>query len=68
RPGHDRRYEIDATKVRGELGWTPAHTFGEALEKTVRWYLENRLWWEALRKRYDGSRQGTGRKGERTEK
>ena len=68
RPGHDRRYEIDATKVRGELGWTPAHTFGEALEKTVRWYLENRPWWEALRKRYDGSRQGTGRKGERTEK
>ncbi len=68
RPGHDRRYEIDATKVRRELGWAPAHTFGEALEKTVRWYLDHRPWWEALRQRYDGTRQGTGRKGERTER
>ena len=66
RPGHDRRYEIDATKVRTELCWKPAHTFLEALEKTVRWYLENRSWWEELRRRYDGSRQGTGRKNERS--
>jgi len=62
RPGHDRRYEIDASRSRTELGWTPAHSFEEALEKTVRWYLENRSWWEALRARYDGSRQGIGRK------
>ncbi len=67
RPGHDRRYEIDAAKVRAELCWKPSHTFLEALEKTVRWYLENRSWWEALRRRYDGSRQGTGRKNERSE-
>ena len=61
RPGHDRRYEIDSAKVRAELGWTPAHTFEKGLEKTVRWYLEHRDWWIALRKRYDGSRQGAGR-------
>ena len=61
RPGHDRRYEIDPTKARTELSWAPSHTFREGLERTVRWYLENRDWWTALRKGYDGARQGTGR-------
>ena len=61
RPGHDLRYEIDASRARTELSWKPAHTFGQALEKTVRWYLGNRTWWTELRTRYDGSRQGTGR-------
>ena len=64
RPGHDFRYEIDASKARTELSWKPAHTFSQALEKTVRWYLENRAWWTELRSRYDGSRQGTGRRKE----
>ncbi|MFZ5471757.1 MAG: dTDP-glucose 4,6-dehydratase [Myxococcota bacterium] len=48
RPGHDRRYAIDPAKVKAELGWTPAHTFERGLEETVRWYVENRPWWERV--------------------
>jgi dTDP-glucose 4,6-dehydratase len=48
RPGHDRRYAIDATKLASELGWKPAHTFESGLASTVRWYLENRPWCEAV--------------------
>jgi dTDP-glucose 4,6-dehydratase len=44
RPGHDRRYAIDARKIRGELGWSPRETFETGLAKTVRWYLENAAW------------------------
>jgi dTDP-glucose 4,6-dehydratase len=44
RPGHDRRYAIDATKIRQELGWTPKHNFDQGMAKTVRWYLEHRDW------------------------
>jgi dTDP-glucose 4,6-dehydratase len=44
RPGHDRRYAIDATKIRRELGWTPAETFESGLRKTVDWYLDNAAW------------------------
>ena len=44
RPGHDRRYAIDATKIERELGWRPAETFTSGIEKTVRWYLENAAW------------------------
>jgi dTDP-glucose 4,6-dehydratase len=49
RPGHDRRYAVDASKLRG-LGWTPAHSFdGGGLEETVEWYRENREWWEPIK-------------------
>jgi dTDP-glucose 4,6-dehydratase len=52
RPGHDRRYAIDAGKIEKELGWRPAETFATGLEKTVRWYLENQGWWQRV---LDGS-------------
>ena len=46
RPGHDRRYAIDSTKLRRELGWEPAHTdFAEGLAETIAWYRENEAWW-----------------------
>jgi dTDP-glucose 4,6-dehydratase len=48
RPGHDRRYAIDATKAQAKLGWAPRHTFEAALAGTVRWYVENRPWWERI--------------------
>ena len=44
RPGHDRRYAIDARKIAGELGWNPAHTFETGLRETVQWYLDNADW------------------------
>ena len=46
RPGHDRRYAIDASKIQKELGWVPVETFESGLRKTVRWYLENEHWWK----------------------
>jgi dTDP-glucose 4,6-dehydratase len=46
RPGHDRRYAIDPGKIRGELGWKPAHTFEQGLAETVGWYVDNSRWWE----------------------
>lgn len=44
RPGHDRRYAIDASKIERELGWKPAHTFETGIRETVRWYLDNQKW------------------------
>jgi dTDP-glucose 4,6-dehydratase len=58
RPGHDRRYAIDAGKIRRELGWQPTETFDSGLRKTVQWYLENRGWCEHAGARYDGRRLG----------
>jgi dTDP-glucose 4,6-dehydratase len=51
RPGHDRRYLLDCTKIRTELGWEPTVSFAEGLADTVRWYAANRAWWEPLRDR-----------------
>lgn len=48
RPGHDLRYAIDASKARQQLGWTPKQDHQSGLEKTVRWYLDNRAWWQSI--------------------
>jgi len=48
RPGHDRRYSLDSTKIR-QLGWAPRHGFGEALAATVAWYREHEAWWRPLK-------------------
>jgi dTDP-glucose 4,6-dehydratase len=51
RPGHDRRYGIDASKIERELGWRAEETFDPGLKKTVQWYLDNRAWWQAILER-----------------
>ncbi|PMO31937.1 dTDP-glucose 4,6-dehydratase [Vibrio breoganii] len=56
RPGHDRRYAIDATKIEDELEWTPRETFESGLEKTVQWYLDNHAWCKNVQ---DGAYQRT---------
>ena len=48
RPGHDKRYAIDAKKIKNDLGWTPNESFSSGLEKTVKWYLENEDWWKRI--------------------
>ncbi|MDF7681385.1 dTDP-glucose 4,6-dehydratase [Enterobacteriaceae bacterium ESL0689] len=60
RPGHDRRYAIDATKIQRDVGWTPQETFESGIEKTIDWYLNNQYWWQAI---LDGSymRERAGR-------
>jgi len=55
RPGHDRRYAMDASKIRRELGWEPRESFDSGLRKTISWYLENRWWWEPI---WSGSYRG----------
>ncbi len=60
RPGHDRRYAVDAGRIRSELGWRPAENFDSGLEKTVCWYLENTAWVEDAIKRSGQHRLGLG--------
>jgi dTDP-glucose 4,6-dehydratase len=49
RPGHDRRYALDATKMRAEFGWQPLHTFDDALRRTVLWYCDHPTWWQRVK-------------------
>ncbi len=51
RPGHDRRYAIDASKIQTELGWTPAHKFEQGIRETIRWYLDNQSWVQTVLKK-----------------
>lgn len=61
RPGHDRRYAIDASKIQRELGWVPQETFETGLRKTVQWYLQNEAWWQrVLSGAYQLGRLGQG--------
>ncbi|MEM8937197.1 MAG: dTDP-glucose 4,6-dehydratase [Pseudomonadota bacterium] len=63
RPGHDLRYAIDATKIEKDLGWRPKTNVEEGLAQTVRWYLDNAWWWEAIRARgHDDQRLGLSAK------
>jgi dTDP-glucose 4,6-dehydratase len=59
RPGHDRRYAVDTTKIRA-LGWTPDHSFDEALDATVDWYRTHQDWWRPLKSAGASDRRGTG--------
>jgi dTDP-glucose 4,6-dehydratase len=68
RPGHDRRYAIDADKLERELGWKARHDFNSGLRATVAWYLDNESWWAPLRERYDGRRLGLDKNPEREPK
>jgi dTDP-glucose 4,6-dehydratase len=65
RPGHDRRYAIDASKAQARLGWVPRHRFEAALGATVQWYLDHRPWWERILTgeylRYYEQQYGSGR-------
>lgn len=59
RPGHDKRYAINNTRIRRELGWQPERTFEEGLDSTICWYLEHESWWHRIRdRRYGGERLG----------
>ncbi|WP_342078254.1 dTDP-glucose 4,6-dehydratase [Yoonia sp. SS1-5] len=62
RPGHDQRYAIDPSRIKADLGWTPAHSLQQGLEETVDWYLNNTAWWEPLQAREGvGQRLGQGK-------
>lgn len=57
RPGHDRRYAIDASKIQKELDWHPDETFDSGIEKTVHWYLENQHWWQKILDKHDNNKR-----------
>ncbi len=64
RPGHDLRYALDDGKIRDRLGWRPSESLESGLRKTVRWFLDNRAWWEPIRNGvYRGERLGAPRAG-----
>tara|TARA_S200000501_G_scaffold258683_1_gene242470 strand:+ start:694 stop:1746 length:1053 start_codon:yes stop_codon:yes gene_type:complete len=62
RPGHDKRYAIDAEKIESKLSWKAKENFKSGLLKTIHWYLDNEWWWKPLRDNYSGKRLGRGKK------
>ena len=62
RPGHDRRYLLDSSKIKKELGWKPEISFEDGLRPTIQWYKDNRSWWEALKKKAELSETSWGDK------
>ena len=61
RPGHDRRYDIDSTKLRRELGWSPKHTnFDEGLARTIQWYTDNPSWWQGAKEATEAKYRAQG--------
>ena len=54
RPGHDRRYAIDASKLEREIGWSAEESFETGIAKTVRWYIDHEPWWKAILERGHG--------------
>jgi dTDP-glucose 4,6-dehydratase len=59
RPGHDKRYAIDATKLKTQLGWRPEENFDTGIRRTIQWYLDNKWWWGPIREaKYSGERLG----------
>lgn len=59
RPGHDKRYAVDTSKIERELGWQPSVSLEEGMRRTVAWYLENRWWWQGIQERgFSGERLG----------
>ncbi|MBM3301897.1 MAG: GDP-mannose 4,6-dehydratase, partial [Deltaproteobacteria bacterium] len=49
RPGHDRRYAMDSSKLRKELGWSPSVSFEDGMNQTISWYIEHEAWWKRIR-------------------
>ncbi len=63
RPGHDKRYAIDSSKLQKELGWQPEHSFETGIRDTVKWYLDNDWWWKPIREsKYTGERLGSAKR------
>ena len=59
RPGHDLRYSLNSNKINTEVNWKPKITLNKGLEITIKWYLENNIWWKSIRKfKYKGERLG----------
>ena len=62
RPGHDKRYAIDASKLKSKLGWQPTENFDTGIRKTIEWYLNNAWWWQPIREgKYSGQRLGSAK-------
>lgn len=62
RPGHDRRYLLDSSKIKNELGWKPEVEFEEGVKQTIKWYKDNRDWWEPLKKKLNIAEGSWGKK------